>query len=63
MSYGCWCNFDENRTSKGIPRDGIDQICHKWAQCNKCIGMDQICDGKNSFHLAVLKLVRNLRVV
>jgi len=45
MAYGCWCNFDENRVSKGIPRDGIDQICHKWAQCNKCIGMDQICDG------------------
>ena len=48
MAYGCWCNFDENRVSKGIPRDGIDQICHKWAQCNKCIGMDQICDGQFS---------------
>ena len=46
MSYGCWYNFDKNRISKGIPR-GIDQICHKWAQCNKCIGMDQICEGND----------------
>jgi len=44
-NYGCWCSFDglSNR-NKGVPQDGIDELCQSLQKCYRC----SIMDGRDS---------------
>jgi len=43
--YGCWCSkpFAGN-AHMGKPLDEVDQLCKKWSQCTRCMGLNG-CSG------------------
>ena len=52
LSYGCYCQFDDEvnyRHRHGVPLDEFDLHCQNFKRCSTCVSMDDAgCEEKSA---------------